>query len=494
MSIDRRVLALILALVGLNLLTIAWFPIVWGDEVMFAEPAWNLASTGYMNSRAWFYQDAHEWWAGNAPLHSLLLAVWLKLVGLGLLQVRAFGLLEFALSVACLLWACTALGARPGAQRQALFVLLAFMCYGLAFNYRSGRYDPTGILLLCIVCLAWARGAGGWGRAGVAGLVAAFLIPAAGVHAAVFLGVLLLVLAVLGEKAWWPGLAGIGLASVLGALVWLGLYAGFDLLEPFLHTARFLKGIQVGAYPKDPSLFLLIAATLVLVAELHGQGLLRARSGRHLLLAAVLLVLVVPPVFWVLGRFPTYYSWMLLLPLALLLTQHPAAFATRPHGPGRWLARVRWGLVVAAALVGLPLQLVSGFTLKEVRDYRQVETLARQVPDRPGAPMLASPAAWYALLPRSGPVYLEAFDLDHRFLSPQQLQQIEYALLTPEDHALWMPHLGGAWEKLEEIPPSGAAAAGGLFRRGFGDKLAEYYELGLYRRLGIGQADSGAQR
>jgi 4-amino-4-deoxy-L-arabinose transferase-like glycosyltransferase len=491
MAVNRWVVALILALVLLNLFTIEIFPIVWNDEVMFVEPAWNLAQTGFMNSRAWYFQDETQWWVGNAPLHSLLLAVWLKVHDIGILQARSFGLLEYALAVWVLLVAAASLQPRPSAMRQALFVLIAFLAYSATLNYRSGRYDPTGILLVSLVCLGMARGSGSWLRGGLLGLGCAVLVPLSGVHVFVFFMLLLAVLFVVAQSDWRPGLVALGVAASLGAGLWMLIYAYLGLFEPFFRSVRFLKDIEAGAYSKDPSLYLLVAATLVLVVDIVRRSVKQATADRRLLVGTLLLVVIVPTVFLALGRFPTYYSWMLLLPLGLLLSHHGQAF-----GSGRGLVSLgliasRGLLLVAALLVGLPLQLLSGHSLAELRAHDRVVELAQSSGNQRSSPMLVSSAAWYASLLHSERVFVESFDAEHRLLNRQQLNEIKVVLLAPNDHAQWIGHLGGEWEKLGEIPDPDEPVQTGLFRRGFGEKLSEHYRLGLYRRVEEVRGEAG---
>ena len=90
----------------INLATSSRFPLVWNDEVYYAEPAVNanlgLGFTSYANVA----QPHGRFWAGNTPLYSMLLTGWLKAVGIGVVQVRSFGYVIVILA-AVALWLAT---------------------------------------------------------------------------------------------------------------------------------------------------------------------------------------------------------------------------------------------------------------------------------------------------------------------------------------------------------------------------------------------------
>src|SRR2546422_11523965 len=98
-----RVIGLLFCFLLLNLLTSTRYPYVWIDEVMYSDPAVNLYLGNGFTSSAWYAQPSTEFWAGNVPLHTLLLYLWLKLFGFSILSVRS---LNCVYMTACcwLLW------------------------------------------------------------------------------------------------------------------------------------------------------------------------------------------------------------------------------------------------------------------------------------------------------------------------------------------------------------------------------------------------------
>ena len=66
--------ALCLFFLAISLVTASRFPPVWIDEVQFTDPAANLVLHGHFSSTVWIVQRGDEFWAGNTPLYTLMLA------------------------------------------------------------------------------------------------------------------------------------------------------------------------------------------------------------------------------------------------------------------------------------------------------------------------------------------------------------------------------------------------------------------------------------
>src|SRR5690242_20281229 len=73
----RTVLLVCCVALVFNFSSITLSPPVWTDETLFADPAINLASGDGFHSAHW-PQPKEQVFAGNTPLYSLLLALWLK--------------------------------------------------------------------------------------------------------------------------------------------------------------------------------------------------------------------------------------------------------------------------------------------------------------------------------------------------------------------------------------------------------------------------------
>jgi len=465
----KFVLLLILVLIAaLNIATSEIFPIVWGDEIMFTDAAVNLAVDGSFVSTAWYSQSDALPWASNAPLYSLLLSGWIKIFGFSITAVRSINILFF--SAAVFIFCATLRRERLLTTPLLLwaFALVALLDYGHVLNYRSGRYDGLGILLVAIA--AWAAPRRDLVQK-LAFPLACLAMPASGVQVAMATGLSLFIALAVFRAAAVPAFLIGGISLALGGAIMLGTFAALGVLDVFIATANDLRTVAPGSVPKDPSFVLVVLAALVQMIRL--RRLAWWRQPQLLLLAAVGLLL--PPVIYVMGRFPTYYAWMSVLPLAALtLALFQLEFAAIPRRTGLAVG----ALLTGACLVGLPLQIASGFSWGEGRNYAHVRSIVQDLKATDVA--VIDPAAYYAVRPRAGKTYMVQYVTSRRWLTPQQLDAVTALVLKPEEFQAIARIIGGDW-KAEGRTPA-VTASPFLFRKNFGDKLVETYDLQVYRR------------
>ncbi len=63
---------LIVIFLLLNITTATLYPEPWVDEVLYIDPAINLAEGNGFNSSAWPSQSKDEFWSSNSPLYPIL--------------------------------------------------------------------------------------------------------------------------------------------------------------------------------------------------------------------------------------------------------------------------------------------------------------------------------------------------------------------------------------------------------------------------------------
>ena len=123
----------------------------------------------------------------HAPLYSLILSLWIKIFGFSIVSVRSLNIVF--VSAATLIITGVIRREKIGILAALLlcgFASVVLFDYGVALNYRSGRYDGLGILLVTIA--AW--GASHRGRLGMIALsLACLVMPAAGVQVVVCAGI-----------------------------------------------------------------------------------------------------------------------------------------------------------------------------------------------------------------------------------------------------------------------------------------------------------------
>lgn len=459
---------LLVLFLGINLLTIARFPIVWGDEVMFTEPAANLAFHGRFISRVWFFDYEGDLWAGNAPLYSLLLAGWLKLFGLSITAVRAFGLVQTTTGVVALTWALRRTALLRGTWPTIAYAAVLLLSYGISINYRSGRYDGTGIML-CGLAALFATIRAPMARAAALFATGLLIVPA-GVHLAVFAGlagvVALIVFGWRSLRATLPFGLGVAAGGGLFALILWRLGA----LGHFLHSAAELRHLLGAITPRDPSFYLLALAAAVAAIGLRHDG-----PGRSWPRYAVALAAATFAAFILLGHFPNYYTWMAVAPLTWLAIA-PFDRPRVDRGDRRPARLAVTGLLVLAALAGLPLQLASALLFD--RDYAPVE---RYVAAHVGAEDVAmvDPSAWYAVWPIAAKTYSIEYDKSLTLMTQPERDRVSVLVIRPDQLIYAVRRLGPRWRQVACLC---AAPPFPRFAHGRGGKLMQGYELAVYRR------------
>lgn len=179
---------------------------------------------------------------------------------------------------------------------------------------------------------------------------------------------------------------------------------------------------------------------------------------------------------------PTYYSWMVIFPASLLIAiKIPVFFDGARTSQEKLVGFTISFLLAMACAVGLPLQIASGIVLADGRDYEKVRQLVRQV-EGFGGPVLVDPAAWYAVKPLSSKIYLTTYDRNRNLMSVAERESIRFTVASKAQFGQWKNYLGGEWVEIDQYPHSSKINFLG-FKKGFGDKLAESYDLVIFRKV-----------
>jgi hypothetical protein len=346
----------------INVATCRWYPVVWADEVSFAEPGMNYAQTGEYKTKVWPYQPINTFPAVNCPLYSMALAGWLSILKPTLLAARGLNYLLAGMA-GFLMWLISwrySMLSRVS-SRLALVVLVE-SGYGLTTAARGIRPDMLGaVLILGLALCLGMRSARG--RDWLSMTISAMIV--------------------------WTGLNA-GLAIGLACLtVWLAL--NFPSWHRFLPAAF---GVALGCF--SLILFMdshqVLANFLVTISSVtdHGRGLRLITNSIHnfmddmslppLLLGSLIcwlaiykrlhptykppirclafLILLPPFVFNAAGHFVIFYSYLIFFPACLLffilLEQLSASSSASGRHARPWLI----GILALALALGLPLRLI----------------------------------------------------------------------------------------------------------------------------------------
>ena len=458
---------------ALNLATGSRSPTVWTDEVAYADPAINLVESGAFTSTAWEVQRSSEHWAGNVPLYPLLLAGWIELFGMSITAVRSLNYV-LVLAGTGLLWVT----ARriDGMDRpviRLLFVAVLLAGYGMSDAYRSGRPDMVGFVLV---------GAGGFaGTLSSAGarytlaLLVGLLLPLSGLqflpYAALLCGLAFL---------WAPGqIFPLSLATGGGAVLGGGGLASYywyrgvwtDFLQSI--TRHTVAGQSINAklldlpslLSADPSYTLLLLGSFGLWGTRGRQPPLSRPAVSYPLTVAVM----APIVLFVVGKYPTYYSWMGYAPLVFGIC---AAASTVSWS--RSEALIVGGLLLLVGGIGLPARIGVSVLQWDSRSYAPVEQVVdRHITTRDT--VFSSYQGYYAAKERAGAVYLPKYLWRVSDTKAEELRAVDKMVVSPDRKEMWTNRLGGQWEQVARMQAPERA-----IKSIFGRPLAQPYDLVVY--------------
>jgi hypothetical protein len=341
---------------AVNLGTASRSPVIWQDEVMFADPAANLYFGNGFTTTAWF-QSRGTLFAGNSPLYSLCLYPWISVFGFDVAAIRGLNyVLIGAVGVIGLL-TLHRLGLVRSQVSRAVFLLLMLAGDGVTYSYRSGRYDCLGMLLVASLALALSFPQGK--SRSLAIVLLSAVVPWAGLQllAYVALGGLLLLL-VRGRSARLEVLT-IGAGCVAGIASLFVFFLENGVWGEFVKSVAILSGsrqplalrlVDAASAPlSEPSSVLVLAALGVVLISVLRQDRVKIRSP---LVIGLLLGVLVPWLLALLSKYPRYYTWMAFIPMAGCLAAELESGCARPV----WNLVIP--LVVLACLAGLPARLV----------------------------------------------------------------------------------------------------------------------------------------
>jgi hypothetical protein len=493
-------ISLILAvLFTINLVTIEIYPMVWIDEAGYTDPGINLAIGNGLTSSVWPNVYWGRFWYSFPPLFPVLLAPWIKLLGVDLAVIRSFNLV-LIVGVAFGLWAyAVRSGLLPSLIARVGLAALPLLGYGISFSYRNARPDILSALIAVLALNATLLHQRRW-RAAALILIGA-LVPWAGPHLPAFAGILAVLVGV-----WWPRYAvsvffalaigiALGVAGLFGFYLAEGQLYGF-LASTFgsvnsitgqiaqlvlLHDARSLPHFQqlpsllLGVILEDrSSLFLLTAAVLLCLSLRNSKDGAAYKASRFGVTAG----LGIPILTALAGQYWLNYTWTALLTVG---TAVAVALANYPNTSAeRWPRGLAAGCFCLALLFGLPIQLSAAYLQRQARSYDAVRAFVGRAVS-PGDWIYVAPQAYFAVAERGATPVVDEYARGR--LAPgipqDQRERIKAFIVHPGEVEDAMQRLGGSWEA---VPPEFEPPAAMRLTWGEWDESDEEYHLVLYRR------------
>ena len=353
------------------------FPI-WIDEVMGIDPGANLLLGHGFSSTAWPFQPRGEYWAGNSPLYYALIADWMRAVGFGIVEARSLNYLLAVIAAVLLWWACCRLAILRTPTTRLLFVVTFLAGHGVTLNIWSARHDCLTMVLAALCLLNLSAKSEVVRTIGFVALGA--LLPLAGIHVTVYLGLLTVAGLLAFRRHAMPAAAALGAGVTLGmAFLYLmfstnGVWFEFLIaiagaqhsitgqlaqvvLQGDLEGVRRLVEFPL-AFLLDHSFAVILAAAAIAFWFTPRDAPSRLRASARL---ALLSGSLIPTALFLAGKFPIYYGWMALVPTAMCLFAWTEEFGRRSPGAWRWPL----GVAVIATAVGLPTYVANALRLPD---------------------------------------------------------------------------------------------------------------------------------
>ena len=468
------IFSLLIAFLAINIYTSSRSPTVWNDEISYADPAVNFVTNGDFTSTAWGYQGSDELWAGNVPLHQLILVGWLKIFGISPTSVRSINYIFAALGV-FLLWVLMRNKDLSSPSLRITTAVLLLCGQGITFSYRSGRPDMIGFLLICAA--AYVMLYRGKTRHGLLAMVGA-LIPWAGLQFIPYVVLLCGCIFFWNRKLFLEAalsITGGGMTGTVGLVVFYksnGVWDNF-IQSVFPHTAANQSNAFPGLhlYAEDLS-YLTILLSAILIFLVYAINYKKASKLHPIFKYCMLVGILTPPVLYTLGKYPQYYTWMAYLPLVVGVCVQ-ASFI-------RWN---RWALWIGIGIIGvasiwLPARMGVTLLQWDARSYEPVENLALRTISEKDT-VYASYPAYYGVKKNSAFTYLPNSLSDRRPPESGKVdtQSINKVMIDPRHSENFFSELGGEWRQISQIGEDAER------KEVFGIKLAEPYRLATYVRL-----------
>lgn len=432
-----------------NVVTATSYPFPHQDECLQAEPAIN-----YIHGLG--FRIRFDELLG---MYSFLLVPWMKLFGTSLQSIRSAGILSMTAAFLVLWSAVKRLKIIPLAFWRVFLLILLATEYGMIVVYRNGRYDGFGALLLTV--LLWLMSIEEKRTRLVSLFVVCLLVPWAGLQ---FMPVLFtsgVFLFLVFRRRFWMEIAVSFLASALGVAAFFTVAAasgrlsslltfvrwqrtGLNVISDWIHHGKLVLYNQI---PVDFSFAFLFAAAAILLVHLLRQKKVNLRSGIFLgILFDVLLTIVMVTI----AKLPTYYSYMIVIPMAVALCSG-LAFCE----PGK-LRNAALVLCALSAAAGAGLHAAAYLGNHQDRDYSRLERFVEQTV-HPDDVAYVDFRGYLAVRQRARDAY---FPVAEEPIIPQMSQQqrdsITVVLVPPSDLEYATAGLGGKWQETgQTFAPTG---------------------------------------
>lgn len=433
---------------------------VWIDEVVLAEPAANLALYDSFTSAAWYHQNAQEFHVSTSFLYTVLLALWIKVLGFSIEKVRLFNYVLMLLSITVIWLFIKKLPLIKFSWLRIILVVSCLLPAGITLIYISGRYDTSCIFLSALVLGAFLIKDAKirWLTMTIIG----FFFPLSGLSAVVFAIIFGVILLLFNFQRFWREFVALGGGFILGMLFLYALYSTNGVWDDFVSltlgqsvananlnrsvidiifsrvSKLFDKDYICGGCLRDASFPPL---SLLLIILIFYELLTKSFRWRSPSFFALITVITIPTTMCFLGKYPLYYSWMSMFPLIICICWSFNNILEKNTGKIQTtiITIAFLGLLLYANLLGLPYLVQMTLQQWEKNDYAKVQNFLDNKINQEDN-IYADFQTFYALKSRAKRVY---FPLYNGQMTPEDRDNLSLIVIDPRAsaRASWNPGL-----------------------------------------------------
>lgn len=434
----------LLAFLIFNLVTATSYPFPHLDESLQAEPAINyIHGLGF---RIRFDEILGMW--------SFLLVPWMKLFGSSLQSIRSADIVSMTAALLVLWSAVKRLQIIPTASWRVFLLILLATEYGMIAVYRNGRYDSLGALLISL--MLWLMSITDKRTRLFCLFVACLFVPWVGLQFMPVLFTAGVFLFLIFRWRFWIEIAVSFLSSALGVAAFFGVAdingrlstllrfisiqrIGVNVISDWIHQGHL---VVYNYIPADFSLPFLLAATAILFAHLLRQKKTTLHSG---IVLGICFDILLSIVMLTAAKLPTYYSYMVVIPLAIALC---SGLALCEVGKLRNATLV---LCAMSAFAGAGVHTLAYIGNPRDRDYARLEQFVNQAV-RPDDIAYADIRGYLAVRQRARDAYFpETEERIIPLMSEQQKDSITVLLIPASELEYVTKGLGGQWQETGQV-------------------------------------------
>ena len=357
----------------INVSTAALYPTIHSDEIMYTDPAVNLAWGEGFQSAAWPSQGKDEFWCSNTPLYSLMLSGWIKVGGFTPTVSRSLNYVLMVLACLLLLGSLHRLRILTTPLSRIGFCVSMLTLFPFVYLYRLGRPDILA-MTVCIMALSTMNIKRHRHRF-ITTLMAGALLPWASLPSTIYTAFVCLVLWAVLRGPFFQRALVLAMGVVLG-IVTLGVYLlSNGVLKHFLErtvgsghsgAGRLAQMIVLGnnafivklqdtfsSYIDAHTFYPYTTLFLFLGLASLGLGFKRKpfKVSAPFIKIIVGIVILTPLCLSLAGKYTWHYVWMHYIPL-LALFWHLTTQETSSEP--QWERKAGIAMVFMGMLLGLP--------------------------------------------------------------------------------------------------------------------------------------------